>query len=239
MFVSSHLMSEMALTAQHLIVIGRGKLIADDSIDHIIAGAGSSVLVRSPRPTSCQDSSSSTGATVRCDDGALSVIGPTLAHRRSRRESQHHPARAQPTARVARGRVLRAHRRQRRVSGHRRQTTLRRSRRRRDDVPTTATTDDASTKRSSAPSRRASRISRSPPGDHPSEWTKLRSVRSTVWALFATFGITVGFGVLLSWAYINRYDRLSLRERFTFDPTGTACAGCSSPNSRSACSVCR
>src|ERR1700704_3451074 len=40
--VSSHLMSEMALTAQHLVVIGRGKLIADDSMDHIIAGAGSS-----------------------------------------------------------------------------------------------------------------------------------------------------------------------------------------------------
>ena len=36
--VSSHVMSEMALTAQHLIVIGRGKLIADDSIEHITAG---------------------------------------------------------------------------------------------------------------------------------------------------------------------------------------------------------
>ncbi len=29
MFVSSHLMSEMALTAEHLIVIGKGRLIAD------------------------------------------------------------------------------------------------------------------------------------------------------------------------------------------------------------------
>ena len=32
-FVSSHLMSEMALTADHLIVIGRGRLIADTSVD--------------------------------------------------------------------------------------------------------------------------------------------------------------------------------------------------------------
>ena len=36
-FVSSHLMSEMALTADHLIVIGRGKLIADTSVDDFVA----------------------------------------------------------------------------------------------------------------------------------------------------------------------------------------------------------
>src|SRR5437763_6846145 len=35
-FVSSHLMSEMALTADHLIVIGRGKLIADTSVDEFV-----------------------------------------------------------------------------------------------------------------------------------------------------------------------------------------------------------
>jgi ABC-2 type transport system permease protein len=58
-----------------------------------------------------------------------------------------------------------------------------------------------------------------------SEWTKLRSVRSTMWSLVATFGITVGFGMLLSWAYISRYDRLSLRERFSFDPTAHSLRG--------------
>jgi ABC-type transport system involved in multi-copper enzyme maturation permease subunit len=58
-----------------------------------------------------------------------------------------------------------------------------------------------------------------------SEWTKLRSVQSTVWSLVATFGITVGFGVLLSWAYVSRYDRLSLRERLTFDPTAHSLRG--------------
>ena len=52
-----------------------------------------------------------------------------------------------------------------------------------------------------------------------SEWTKMRSVPSTVWSLLATIAITVGFGALLSWAYISRYDRLDLRERLTFDPT--------------------
>ena len=48
-FVSSHLMSEMALTAEHLIVVGRGRLVADESVTDFIARAAQrSVLVRSP-----------------------------------------------------------------------------------------------------------------------------------------------------------------------------------------------
>jgi ABC-2 type transport system ATP-binding protein len=48
-FVSSHLMSEMSLTADHLIVIGRGKLIADQPMSQLIGAASrGSVLVRSP-----------------------------------------------------------------------------------------------------------------------------------------------------------------------------------------------
>lgn len=49
-FVSSHLMSEMALTAEQLIVIGRGRLIADTSVDAFVRGASKrSVRVRSPQ----------------------------------------------------------------------------------------------------------------------------------------------------------------------------------------------
>jgi ABC-2 type transport system ATP-binding protein len=45
--LSSHLMSEMALTAEHLIVVGRGRLIADTSVAEFVSGAaGSSVRVR-------------------------------------------------------------------------------------------------------------------------------------------------------------------------------------------------
>src|SRR4029077_14971034 len=48
-FVSSHLMSEMALTADHLIVIGRGKLIADTSVDDFVRRASKKqVRVRTP-----------------------------------------------------------------------------------------------------------------------------------------------------------------------------------------------
>jgi ABC-2 type transport system ATP-binding protein len=49
-FVSSHLMSEMSLTADHLIVIGRGRLIADLPIDEFVRRAsGARVRVRSPQ----------------------------------------------------------------------------------------------------------------------------------------------------------------------------------------------
>jgi ABC-2 type transport system ATP-binding protein len=49
-FVSSHLMSEMSLTADHLIVIGRGKLIADSSTQEFIQRSSErSVLVRTPQ----------------------------------------------------------------------------------------------------------------------------------------------------------------------------------------------
>src|SRR3954454_19603572 len=49
-FVSSHLMSEMALTADHLIVIGRGRLIADLSVEEFVRKAsGTRVRVRTPQ----------------------------------------------------------------------------------------------------------------------------------------------------------------------------------------------
>jgi ABC-2 type transport system ATP-binding protein len=50
-FVSSHLMSEMAMTADHLIVIGRGRLLAAASTEEVInRGSGQSVRVRTPDP---------------------------------------------------------------------------------------------------------------------------------------------------------------------------------------------
>src|SRR5437870_11229466 len=49
-FVSSHLMSEMSLTADHLIIIGRGRVIADLSVDEFVRRAsGERVLVRTPQ----------------------------------------------------------------------------------------------------------------------------------------------------------------------------------------------
>jgi ABC-2 type transport system ATP-binding protein len=78
-FVSSHLMSEMAQTAQRLIVIGRGKVIADASLDDIIGGSASSVRVRTPRASDLTHYITRAGGTVATDDGVLSVTGMTAA----------------------------------------------------------------------------------------------------------------------------------------------------------------
>jgi ABC-2 type transport system ATP-binding protein len=55
-FVSSHLMSEMAVTADRLIVIGRGRLIADTTVDEFVRRAsGNLVRVRSPQATALRE----------------------------------------------------------------------------------------------------------------------------------------------------------------------------------------
>jgi ABC-2 type transport system ATP-binding protein len=78
-FVSSHLMSEMALTADHLIVIGRGKLIADTSVDDFVARASQKVvLVRSPDLERLRDALAGDGVSfTAAERGALEVHGLT------------------------------------------------------------------------------------------------------------------------------------------------------------------
>ncbi len=75
--VSSHLMSEMALTADHLVVIGRGRLLADDSVEAVIAAAGmSTVHVRSPHAERLAALLTATGATpTSAAPGELTVAG--------------------------------------------------------------------------------------------------------------------------------------------------------------------
>jgi len=76
-FVSSHLMSEMALTAEHLIVIGKGRLLADRPIADIINSAGrSSVLVRTPDAARLRDLLAGPDVTVSSNQsGELEVAG--------------------------------------------------------------------------------------------------------------------------------------------------------------------
>jgi ABC-2 type transport system ATP-binding protein len=76
-FVSSHLMSEMENTADHLIVIGKGKLIADCTVaDFITANSQLTVRVRTPQPDELAKVVATAGGTVRdSGDGALVVLG--------------------------------------------------------------------------------------------------------------------------------------------------------------------
>ncbi|KAA0022125.1 ABC transporter ATP-binding protein [Antrihabitans cavernicola] len=75
--VSSHLLSEMAQTAEHLVVIGRGKLISDSTVQQFIdRSSESTVRVRSPQLDQLRSVLTSQGLTVREDGTALE--GPAL-----------------------------------------------------------------------------------------------------------------------------------------------------------------
>ncbi|MCL2516198.1 MAG: ABC transporter ATP-binding protein, partial [Microbacteriaceae bacterium] len=70
-------MSEMAQTADHVVVLGRGRVLADAPIDQILSGAGGrSVTVRTPSPDQLVAALSAPDVTVRqAADGSLSVSG--------------------------------------------------------------------------------------------------------------------------------------------------------------------
>jgi ABC-2 type transport system ATP-binding protein len=76
-FVSSHLMSEMALTAEQLIVIGRGEMIADTSVAEFVKRASTNtVRVRSPQATTLRDLIVGPDVSVSSDEaGVLNVTG--------------------------------------------------------------------------------------------------------------------------------------------------------------------
>jgi ABC-2 type transport system ATP-binding protein len=76
-FVSSHLMSEIAQTASHVIVIGRGRLIADTTVADLLAAApAAAVRVRSTDQAALARLLAAPGVTVTAaEDGALTVAG--------------------------------------------------------------------------------------------------------------------------------------------------------------------
>ncbi|WP_454051219.1 ABC transporter ATP-binding protein [Cellulomonas sp. Marseille-Q8402] len=76
-FLSSHLMSEMALTADHILVIGRGRIIADAPVQAIVDGASAStVRVRSPQAGQLAELLRGPDITVTSvESGLLEVVG--------------------------------------------------------------------------------------------------------------------------------------------------------------------
>lgn len=81
-FVSSHLMSEMENTADSLVVVGRGRLIAAESLkDFAARGTQRSVTVRTPEAAALHPLLSDAGATVETHpDDALTVRGMSAPH---------------------------------------------------------------------------------------------------------------------------------------------------------------
>ena len=78
-FLSSHLMSEMAVTADRLIIIGRGRLIVQTTVkDFLNAGSGGFVRVRSPQASTLGKLLAARGAAVVRQTGdTLSITGVT------------------------------------------------------------------------------------------------------------------------------------------------------------------
>ncbi len=77
-FLSSHLMSEIALTAEHLVVVGRGRLIADTTVAEIVgkASENSGVHVRTPDASRLRELLAADGVTISSDaSDTLDVIG--------------------------------------------------------------------------------------------------------------------------------------------------------------------
>jgi ABC-2 type transport system ATP-binding protein len=77
-FVSSHLMSEMALVADHLIIVGRGRLLADTSVDRLVREAGGdSVHVATADPARLREVLAGPGVEItgQAGTGELTVAG--------------------------------------------------------------------------------------------------------------------------------------------------------------------
>jgi ABC-2 type transport system ATP-binding protein len=79
-FVSSHLMSEMALTADELVVIGRGRLVAAESMASFTARVDSSVRVRTPQPAALAAALTDEGGTVWTEGDRIEVVGLAIEH---------------------------------------------------------------------------------------------------------------------------------------------------------------
>jgi ABC-2 type transport system ATP-binding protein len=87
--VSSHLMSEMEYTADHLIVIGRGRLIADCGIsDFIAASQHQAVLVRTPQPGALAAAIAAARGTTRLATDSAEVTGEAAIEVRGLTEDQ-------------------------------------------------------------------------------------------------------------------------------------------------------
>jgi ABC-2 type transport system ATP-binding protein len=69
-FLSSHLMSEMALTAEHLVIVGRGRLIADTTVEEVVrhASLDGAVRVRTPDAAALRDALAAEGVTVQSSE---------------------------------------------------------------------------------------------------------------------------------------------------------------------------
>lgn len=86
-FLSSHLMSEMAQTADRVVVLGRGRVLADAPVSEFVAGASNGAMasvahrtvVRTPAPGDLFAALGSETTVEQRDDGSFLVVGPAAS----------------------------------------------------------------------------------------------------------------------------------------------------------------
>ncbi len=190
-FLSSHLMSEMAQTAEQLIVVGRGRLIADTSVAEFVRRASSDVsvpraLARAHRARGGAAAGSAPRFAV-LGEGLLEVNGlSAAADRRARTGGADRDLRADAAAGLAGAGVHQPHRRVGRVPRRRdRAARARADRSRRRER-------DAGPAGGREPRRPIFTGGVTQLGVLRSEWTKLWSLRSTRWSLLFAFVTMAG-----------------------------------------------
>ncbi len=237
MFVSRHLMSEMAMTAEHLIVIGRGELIADTSVAQFIRRASANtVRVRSPQAARLRDLIAGPNVSVSSEEAGVLTISGLEPDRIGITAAEHGIALFELTPQQAslEEAFMELTQRRRRVpgtdSGRRRD-----GRRGKDSVMSAATLSRAG----SGPAERRTvggaarhflRVLRS-------EWIKVRSLRSTKITLAVAVVLMAGIGLMSAviTAASGRGCRPPAEPPST--PSVRCCKATGSPSSRSACSA--
>ena len=225
-FVSSHLMSEMALTADHLVVIGRGRLIAEQPVEQFIAErSGTQVRVRTPRPEPLTVAVVAAGGLVSvAADGTLEVTGLSAeavgdlaaAQGIALHELTPQMASLEDAFMELTHESLEFH------GEHDRPAFLAApGGRRRRGGPAVTAVGGVVGSAVPPPGRRHAGAG----GQLRAEWTKLRTVRSTTWTLVVTVVAVVGIGALATAVTAAHWRNGGIADRIGFDPTARSLAG--------------
>ena len=227
--VSSHLMAEMALTADQLVVVGRGRLIAETTVADFVASAGGErVLVRATHIERLERALADLNPHRHELDG-LWIDGTSPAEIGERALEARIPltelSPQAPSLEEAFMSLTSAE-----VVYHGRQ--LDEPDRQTPPVQKTVSADapaPAPVHSTGTPVTKPSRERTSTFTDlrHgiQSEWRKFVSLRSTIWALLLTFGIVVAFGGIGAYGTTLRWESFSGLRKAAFDPTAQALGG--------------
>ncbi len=220
--VSSHLMSEMEHTADHLLVIGRGRLIADCSMDEFVArSSGPAVLVRTPQRDVLASAVTAAGGTVTNSGDELSVRGLSedqvaeLAFANGVRV--HHLAATKVSLEQAfmelTAESVDYHAELPGQPGARSAWN--------GGMTMTAVTTQEARPGASAVRRRRAGLS----GTLRSELTKIISVRSTYWSLALMVLASVAWSIAFCAGTAAHWPHMSAQSRAGFDPTQSSVIG--------------